>query len=191
MLVFKRLTPGRMDDLGTVLRGSWGAGCWCMYPRLGSAEAQGIGSKGRRKAMTGLACRRRAPGLLAYDGDEAVGWVAVAPRTELRRVESSRATPRVDDEDVWVIPCVTVRPSARGRGIAIALIRAAVAFAKQHRAPAVEAYPRAGAARTNDDNAFFGTQPMFRRAGFRVIRKAQKARRNSVRRVTMRVRFTR
>ena len=27
----------------------------------------------------------------------------------------------------------------------------------------------AGSARTNDDNAFFGTEPMFRRAGFRVI----------------------
>lgn len=191
MLVFRRLTPGRMDDFGAVLRGSWGSGCWCMYPRLGNAEAQGIGSQGRRKAMTKLACRRRAPGLLAFDGDEAVGWVAIAPRTEFKRIENSRATPRVDDEDVWVIPCITVRPSARGRGIAIALIRAAVAFAKKHRAPVVEAYPRAGAARTNDDNAFFGTEPMFRRAGFRVIRTAQQARRDSVRRVTMRMRLTR
>jgi GNAT superfamily N-acetyltransferase len=190
MLVFKRLRPRLMDDLGAVLRGSWGAGCWCMHPRLGNAEANGLGSRKRREAMTRIACRRRAPGLLAYDGDEAVGWVAVAPRTEYRRIENSRATPRVDDEDVWVIPCITVRPSARGRGIAIALIRAAVAYSKKHGAPAVEAYPRAGTARTNDDNAFFGTQPMFRRAGFRVIRKAQQARRNSVRRVTMRFRIT-
>jgi GNAT superfamily N-acetyltransferase len=138
--------------------------------------------------MTRLARRRRAPGLLAFEGDEPVGWIAIAPRTELRRVDASHATPRVDDVDVWVIPCITVRPSARGRGIALALIRAAVAYAKEQGAPAVEAYPRAGSARTKDDNVFFGTEPLFRRAGFCVLRKAPgKGPRNRVRRVTMRV----
>jgi GNAT superfamily N-acetyltransferase len=121
--------------------------------------------------MTKLARRRCAPGLLAFEGDEPVGWIAIAPRTELARIEASRATPRVDNKDVWVIPCVTVRKTARGRGIALALIRAAVAYAAEHGAPAVEAYPRAGAARTDDGNAYFGTEPLFRRAGFRVIRK--------------------
>ena len=29
MLVFRPLTPGLMDEFGTVLRGNWGAGCWC------------------------------------------------------------------------------------------------------------------------------------------------------------------
>lgn len=142
----------------------------------------------RREAMTNLARRRRAPGLLAFEGDEAVGWIAIAPRTELARIEASRATPRVDDEDVWVIPCVTVRKTARGRGIALALIRAAVAYALKQGAPAVEAYPRAGSTRTGDDNAYFGTEPLFRRAGFRVVRKPLKGRqRNWVARVTMRV----
>ena len=98
--------------------------------------------------MTKLARRRRAPGLLAFEGDEVVGWVAVAPRTEFARIENSRATPRVDDKDVWVIPCVTVRKTARGSGIASALIRAAAEYALEHGACAVEAYPRAGAVRT-------------------------------------------
>jgi GNAT superfamily N-acetyltransferase len=113
-----------------------------------------------------------------------VGWIAIAPRTELTRVELSRATPRVDDMDVWVIPCITVRPGARGRGIALALIRTAVAYAAKWGAPAVEAYPRAGSTRTADDNAFFGTEPLFRRAGFRVVRKPLASQR--VRRITMR-----
>lgn len=192
MLVFRRLTPRLMDAMGEVLRGSWGVGCWCIYPRLSGAEAKemrGPGSNQRRcDAMTKLARRRRAPGLLAFEDDKPVGWIAIAPRTELKRIETSRTTPRVDDVDVWVIPCITVSPRARGRGIALALIRAAVAYAKQQGAPAVEAYPRAGAARTNDDNAYFGTEPLFRRAGFRVIRKPEKLRSNSVRRVTMRKR---
>ena len=149
-----------------------------MFPRLTEAQAKALPGTGplgkrRRAAMTRLAARRRAPGLLAYEGDEAVGWVAVAPRAEYQRIDSSRATPRVDDVSVWVIPCITVRKAARGRGIAVALIRAAVAYAKKHGAPAVEAYPRAGKARTADDNAFFGTEPLFRRAGFKVVREAR------------------
>ena len=51
---------------------------------------------------------------------------------------------RVDDEDVWVIPCVTVRKTARGRGVALALIQAAVAYATEQGAPTVAAYPARG-----------------------------------------------
>jgi GNAT superfamily N-acetyltransferase len=193
-LVVRPLNPRLMDELSSVLRGSWGIGCWCMYPRLTNAQTRALPGRGsmslrRRTAMTKLARRRRAPGLLAFEGDTAIGWVAIAPRTELARIETSRATPRVDDEDVWVIPCVTVSPAARGRGIALALIRAAVAYAGKHGAPAVEAYPRAGTTRTADDNAYFGTEPLFRRAGFRVVRDPLANRsRHWVPRVAMRIR---
>lgn len=186
------LTPGLMDELGAVFRGSWGRGCWCMYPRLTDAqlrELPGTGSASQRKrdAMTKLA-RGRAPGLLAFEGDAPVGWIAIAPRSEFGRIEASRATPRVDDIDVWVIPCVTVSKTARGRGVALTLIQAAVAYARENGAPAVEAYPRAGTARTGDDNAYFGTEPLFRRAGFEVIREPLKNRpRNWLPRVTMRI----
>ena len=191
-LVFHPLTPNLMDDFGAVLRGNFGAGCWCMFPRLTRAETIALPGEGsisprRRKVMTELAQRDPAPGLLAFDGDEPVGWVAIAPRHELNRVDRSRATPRVDDVDVWVIPCVTVKKDVRGRGIAVALINAAVQFAAGHGAPAVEAYPRAGSERTGDDNAYFGTETMFRRAGFEVIRGPLENRpRNWIARVVMR-----
>lgn len=175
MLEIRPLVPDLMDDFGAVLRGSWGSGCWCMYPRLTRAleaelpEAESESAR-RRAAMTELARRKLAPGLLAFDGGEPVGWIAIAPRTELARIDASRATPPIDDEPVWVIPCITVAKSARGRGIAVALIQAAVDYAAEHGAPAVEAYPRAGDARVGDDNAFFGTEPLFRHAGFKPIR---------------------
>ena len=164
-----------------------------MHPRLTDAQTRalpgsGSASQRRRGAMTKLARRRYAPGLLAFEGDEPVGWIAIAPRSELARIEASRATPRVDDVEVWVIPCLTVRKTARGRGIAIALIQAAVAYATEQGAPAIEAYPRAGAARTGDDNAYFGTEPLFRRAGFRVVREPLQNRpRNWIARVAMRI----
>ena len=191
-LVFHPLTPDLMDGFGAVLRGNFGAGCWCMFPRLTRAETIALPGEGsisprRRRVMTELAQRDPAPGLLAYDGDEPVGWIAVAPRGELNRVDRSRATPRVDDVDVWAIPCVTVRKDVRGRGIAVALIREAVRYAAQYAAPAVEAYPRAGSERTGDDNAYFGTETMFRRAGFEVIRGPLENRpRNWIARVVMR-----
>ena len=141
--------------------------------------------------MTALA-GSRPPGLLAFEGDEPVGWVAVAPRGELARVDRSRATPRVDNADVWVIPCVTVRKTARGRGIALALIHAAVGFAAEQGAPFVEAYPRSGDERTGDDNAYFGTEPLFRRAGFEVVRGPLENRpRNWLPRVAMRLNTSR
>lgn len=199
-LAFHPLTPALMDDLGAILRGNFGAGCWCTYPRMRDAELRalpGDGSLSRRKraAMTARAAADRtpAPGLLAYLDDSPAGWIAIAPRPELRRISHSRATPPVDDgliDDaaIWVIPCITVRKDLRGQGIAVALIRAAVAYAVAHGAPAVEAYPRAGNARTGDDNAYFGAEPMFRRAGFRIIRAPlPNLPRNWTPRVTMRI----
>ena len=164
-----------------------------MYPRLTDAQMRELPGEGRvsprrREAMTHLAGRDQSPGLLAFEGGEPVGWIAVAPRNEFTRLVRSRATPPVDDAPVWVIPCVTVRRTHRGRGIAIALIRAAVEYAGRYGAPAVEAYPRADGERTGDDNAYFGTQAMFRRAGFEAIREPLPNRpRNWLPRVVMRI----
>ena len=187
-----RLTPSRMDDMQDVLRGSWGSACFCVFPRMTESdrreEAPGQSS---RTIMTRLAAKWRAPGLLAYVGKEVAGWVAIAPRPDLKRVDRSKATPRVDDVDVWVIPCVTVRRGFRRRGVAQALIRAAVEYAASQGAPAVEAYPRAGDVDVHDDFAFIGTEALFRKAGFRKVRGALKGiPRTWTPRVTMRMTCT-
>ena len=192
-LDFKPLAPELIDDMRTVLRGSWGSTCWCLFPRLTDAEMREVPGDGplgarRREAMTKLAGGLPAPGLLAFEDEEPVGWIAVAPRNDLTRIVRSRATPPVDEERVWVIPCITVRKSHRGRGIAVALIEAAVIYASEQGAPTVEAYPRADGARTRDDNIYFGTETLFRRAEFQKIREPLKSRpRNWLPRVTMRI----
>jgi len=174
-LTIRPLTPTHVDDLKTVTAGTWGASCWCLFPRYTAAQQRERGlDKGgdavRRAEVARLARRRNAPGLIAYRGKEPVGWIAIGPRSDLSRIDRSRATPAVDEMAVWVIPCITVRRGHRGQGVAIAMIREAVDYAGKRGAPVVEAYPRADDKRVHDDFAFFGTRAMFAKAGFRQVR---------------------
>jgi GNAT superfamily N-acetyltransferase len=179
-LTIRPLAAARVDDVKTVTRGTWGATCWDLFPRYGAAQQRELGILGgapgtaearRRAALAKLARRRRnSAGLVAYEDGEPIGWISLGPRYDFSRIDSSRATPPVDDVPAWVIPCITVRRGHRGKGVAVAMIRAAVDYAGKRGAPAVEAYPRAAGKRVHDDLAFFGTEAMFRRAGFRKVR---------------------
>ena len=83
-LDIRPLTSDLLDSMRTVLRGSWGSTCWCMFPRITGTQwkklpGEGSGSQRRRAAIEDLARRSYAPGLLAFQGEDPVGWVAVAP----------------------------------------------------------------------------------------------------------------
>ena len=175
-LTVRPLTAARVDDVKTITRGTWGSTCWDLFPRYTAAQQRELGITGggeskRRAALAKLARRRKnSAGLIAYEGREPIGWISLGPRYDFSRIEGSRATPPVDDVPAWVIPCITVRRGYRGRGVAVAMIRAAVDYAGKRGAPAVEAYPRAEGTRVHDDFAFFGTEAMFKKAGFRKIR---------------------
>ena len=104
--------------------------------------------------------------MLAYDGDEVVGWAAVHPRSGTSFAKN-RKIPHVDELDVWSLWCVRVRPGHRGRGIAHHLVAGAVEFARAHGAPAVEGYPVDDDGRKVDlTMAYVGTRALFERAGF-------------------------
>src|SRR5215470_19653374 len=66
------------------LFGTTGAsnGCWCMYWRIGPRYRARPRADDRRDRQR-LAGSGRPPGLLAFDGDLAVGWCELAPRAEL------------------------------------------------------------------------------------------------------------
>ncbi len=164
-------TAERWTDL-TALFGSRGAcgGCWCMWARRPAAEYKaGLGERNRR------ALRRRvdaspAPGLLAYAGDVAVGWVAVGPRAEFVRLETSRVLAPPDEATVWSVPCLFVASSHRGRGVSVALLRAAADFAARHGARVIEGYPVDTRGRRQPAAfVWWGTTGAFRAAGFREV----------------------
>jgi GNAT superfamily N-acetyltransferase len=178
-LTIRPLTAARVDDVKTVTRGTWGSACWDLFPRYTAAQQRELGTANqgpkneanRRAALAKLARRRKnSAGLVAYRGSEPIGFISLGPRFDFAVIERSKATPPVDDIPAWVIPCITVRRGHRGQGVAVAMIRAAVEYAGQRGAPAVEAYPRADGKRVHDDFAFFGTEAMFRKAGFRKVR---------------------
>jgi ribosomal protein S18 acetylase RimI-like enzyme len=145
--------------------------CWCQYWRMRSKDFGARRVPELRDRLRTLAKGVRSPGLVAFRGERAVGWVSVAPRDEFERLERSRTIPRIDDAPVWSIVCFAVSASARGRGVAKALLDGAVGYASERGADALEAYPvvvDAGEG-IHPESAFTGTLPMFERAGFSVV----------------------
>ena len=140
--------------------------CWCLTYRLGSKENTSLHGTARGEKVASI--MERGPiGVLAYDGDEVVGWAAVARRAETSFARS-RSIPRVDDLDVWSVWCIRVRPGFRGRGISHPLLEGAVEYARSQGAPAIEGYPLDNRGeKINTTMAYVGTRALFEQAGFR------------------------
>jgi GNAT superfamily N-acetyltransferase len=140
--------------------------CWCLSYRIPSKENVALHGPARGERVRQLVQEDPPPGVLAYDGDEVVGWAAIHPRADTAFARS-RKIPHVDDVDVWSLWCIRVRPGHRGAGIAHHLIGGAVEFARDRGAPVVEAYPVDNqGAKVDLTMAYVGTRSMFERAGF-------------------------
>jgi GNAT superfamily N-acetyltransferase len=168
------LTAARWPDL-EALFGRTGAdgGCWCMFYRRSSSGFGDWNAAANRASLEAIAHREPAPGLLAYADGDAVGWTGLGPREEFIRLERSRHLGRVDDLPVWSLVCFFIRRDARSRGVAKQLLAAAVAYAADHGAPALEAYPiepDPEAAAVEARSAYPGSVAMFEAAGFERVR---------------------
>ncbi|MFI0960978.1 GNAT family N-acetyltransferase [Streptomyces sp. NPDC021080] len=140
--------------------------CWCLSHRIPAGLDKELRGRARGEYVAGLCRKDPAPGVLAYEGAEPVGWAAVAPRSDTAYARS-RTIPHIDDLPVWSLWCVRVRPGHRKKGISHALIAGAVDFARAHGAPAVEAYPLDnGEAEVDVTMAYAGIRKNFERAGF-------------------------
>jgi GNAT superfamily N-acetyltransferase len=136
------LTQEHWDDLVTLF-GRHGAsgGCWCMFWRVKRAEYDARRGEGLKEGLKSLVFANEAPGLLAYSGGKAVGWISLGPREQFPRLENSRNLARVDEQAVWSVVCFFVARSHRNQGLTIRLLQAAVEYARLHGAKIVEGYP--------------------------------------------------
>jgi len=174
------LTPDRLADLATLFeQGGDPKWCWCAYFRVRSFDFS-KGSKARHRsvlesAVADDAIEGRAPGLVAYAGNDAVGWISIGPREDYERLAHSRVLAPVDETPVWSIVCFVVGRRSRGRGVARALLAAGIAYARDHGARMLEAYPAeiSEGTRIPSANVYRGTLSMFERAGFEVVARRQ------------------
>ena len=170
------VTPDRWSDLEAVFNAkgcSIARGCWCMaYRRSGSRGQLPPGmtrAQANRAALKALVEGDNPPGLLGYRGKVPVGWVSVGPREDYAKLKRSPVMKPVDEQPVWSVICFVVPAEHRGQGVAQALLKGAVAYAKARGATLVEAYPVDKPTRSNDDYMWFGAKSMYDNAGFKEV----------------------
>jgi GNAT superfamily N-acetyltransferase len=170
------------------------ARCQCQRYKLRPREAfrnfPAEERAGRLRAQTdsGHPDAEATAGLVAYLDDEPVGWCAVEPRTAYEGLLRNNRVPwegRAEDkadDSVWAVTCVFTRAGFRKRGVSRALVRAAVGFARERGARAIEGYPMT----TKDvivEELNVGTEGTFAGAGFAEVSRPTK------RRIVMRIDF--
>ena len=130
-------------------------------------------------------------GLVAFRGEKPVGWCAVEPRTayggllRVYRVPWDGRDEDKTDDSVWAVTCFVTRAGHRRRGVSYALARAAVDFARDRGARAIEGYPMIlePGQQVLWGELLVGTRSVFEAAGFTEVNRPTK------RRVVMRIDF--
>jgi GNAT superfamily N-acetyltransferase len=183
------------EDLQTVFgaRGQ-GSRCQCQRYKLRPREAfarfpvEERVHRLRMQTECGHPDSETTSGLVAYLDEEPVGWCAVEPRPAYGGLVRNNRVPwegRAEDkadESVWAVTCLFTRAGFRKRGVSYALARAAVDFARERGARALEGYPMTT---TNAllEELHVGTEGAFSAAGFTEVS------RPTLRRVVMRIEF--
>jgi GNAT superfamily N-acetyltransferase len=172
--------PLREDDWRTIeeLFGSNGAcgGCWCMWwrvPRGGKLWTEVKGKK-NRAAFRKLVEHGDVHGVLAFCGDNPVGWCSFGPRRSYVRLERVRALRRAWSERTWSILCFYIPAAWRRRGVATLLLKAATERAFELEAREVEGYPAVPKEPTGSMPAAFawtGVPALFEAAGYHELRR--------------------
>jgi GNAT superfamily N-acetyltransferase len=163
--------------------------CWCQRFKMvrgeswASVGAEELSLRLRDQTSCGRPRSSATSGLIAYLDDEPVGWCAVDPRSDNPRLLRDCRVPWVGrnedktDGSVWAVTCFVTRAGFGGRGISRALARAAVDFARERGARALEGYPNL------KEGGHVGTRGTFADAGLVEVN------RPTISRVVMRIDF--
>lgn len=155
------LTPELWPALEAVLAPDGVEGCWCLNHRIPAGTTAPVGEPARcemeRRTRAG-----EVSGVLAFVDRELAGWCAVDPRRAIPGHDVTQAGAGDAGAGVWSIHCVWVRPEHRRRGVARALVEAAMELAAKAGAALLEAYPAAPGFGLD----FTGSAKLFEELGF-------------------------
>jgi GNAT superfamily N-acetyltransferase len=160
------LTPDRRDDLATLFATTAiTERCYCTWFLMLDPLRREVWTAGGAREVF----ERDAPGgILGYRDGVPAGWCAVGPRAAYPRLAKSKLWAG-GDPDAWVVTCFYLRRTARHEGLTRALLEAAVRYAGEHGAAAVEGVPRRTGVPTAPGDGYVGYQQVFADCGFSEI----------------------
>jgi GNAT superfamily N-acetyltransferase len=169
-LKIRAVGPGNFADFARLFEAKGGPSyCWCLaWRKKPETSLEGPlqpRNATRKAAMQDVVDAGVPIGLLAYDGEEPVGWCSVGPRDSFLNLGG----PETGTTVVWSLVCFYVPRARRGQGIARLLLRAAIDAARAAGAMVLEAYP------VDPDSPsyrFMGFVPFFVEAGFAEVARA-------------------
>ena len=150
------------------------------YQRRDRAALKGLTIRERKAANKSdkrlLVDNGRSHGVLLYDKDNPIGWIAYGTKTEFPRIDNGRNYKKLAPEaqdNLWRITCFFVDRDYRKKGVARAALKAALTSIKEKGGGIVEAYPvtaKSAKSWSKWSNWFwFGTTSMFEREKFKVV----------------------
>jgi uncharacterized protein YdhG (YjbR/CyaY superfamily) len=108
--------------------------------------------------------------LFGENGACAIAWCAFAPREDFIRLENSRVHARIDDKEVWSMPCFFIDKNFRVSGVSVQLLKGAIKYARENSIKTLEAYPTIPTQEKLPDSfAWVGLYKSFERAGFEIV----------------------
>ena len=167
------LSPDRLADLLAFFEGeafsdnpAWSSCyCQCYYEDHRKVKWAARTAAENRSCAVQRCASGEMQGYLAYLEGTVVGWCNAAPRQMLHVLD---AEPIPESQHIGCIVCFLVAPSARGKGLAAALLSAACEGLRAQGLLHAEANPRPKATGTAENHV--GPLSMYLTAGFSVHR---------------------
>ena len=166
-LIFRAVTKDSWRDFETLLESRGGPkSCWCMIWRVTAEESKHTDGKSRKAFMHQRVSQGTPVGILGYLYGQPVAWCSIAPKKGYRNLTDKHPT---ETENVWSLVCYYVKREHRSKGFFKQMTKAAISYAQENGAVAIEAYP---VEPNSPSYRFMGFVQTFEEIGFKEIGRA-------------------